>query len=109
MSDRKVLVVEDEEAIAEAVRVRLLSEGFHVVVANDGPNDGWVSVKSAQWGTFRDTIPPRRQFNFDFRRIRMRHSRINIGRSITTGDGYVANPDRYAGQHGRGIKVAGQP
>ena len=44
MSDRKVLVVEDEEAIAEAVRVRLLSEGFQVVVANDGPN----GIRAAQ-------------------------------------------------------------
>jgi DNA-binding response OmpR family regulator len=44
VSDRKVLVVEDEEAIAEAVRVRLLSEGFQVVVANDGPN----GIRAAQ-------------------------------------------------------------
>ena len=32
-----VLVVDDEEAIAEAVRARLESEGFSVVVAHDGP------------------------------------------------------------------------
>ena len=32
-----VLVVEDEEAIAEAVRARLQSEGYQVVVASDGP------------------------------------------------------------------------
>jgi len=32
-----VLVVDDEEAIAEAVRARLESEGFRVVVAPDGP------------------------------------------------------------------------
>jgi len=32
-----VLVVEDEDAIAEAVRARLQSEGYHVVVASDGP------------------------------------------------------------------------
>ncbi|MFN2544320.1 MAG: response regulator [Actinomycetota bacterium] len=32
-----VLVVEDEAAIAEAVRARLASEGYHVVVAGDGP------------------------------------------------------------------------
>jgi DNA-binding response OmpR family regulator len=37
MSERTVLVVEDEEAIAEAVRARLASEGFRVVVALDGP------------------------------------------------------------------------
>jgi DNA-binding response OmpR family regulator len=35
--DRKVLVVEDEEAIAEAVRARLVAEGFQAVVARDGP------------------------------------------------------------------------
>jgi DNA-binding response OmpR family regulator len=33
-----VLVVEDEEAIAEAVRARLQSEGYQVVVASDGPD-----------------------------------------------------------------------
>ena len=32
-----VLVVEDEDAIAEAVRARLESEGYHVVLAPDGP------------------------------------------------------------------------
>jgi DNA-binding response OmpR family regulator len=32
-----VLVVEDEAAIAEAVRARLASEGYRVVVAPDGP------------------------------------------------------------------------
>jgi DNA-binding response OmpR family regulator len=32
-----VLVVEDEDAIAEAVRARLHSEGYEVVVASDGP------------------------------------------------------------------------
>jgi DNA-binding response OmpR family regulator len=32
-----VLVVEDEDAIAEAVRARLQSEGYDVVVASDGP------------------------------------------------------------------------
>src|SRR5436189_129221 len=37
MSERTVLVVDDEEAIAEAVRARLESEGFRVVVATDGP------------------------------------------------------------------------
>jgi DNA-binding response OmpR family regulator len=37
MSGRSILVVEDEEAIAEAVRVRLASEGFEVRVAGDGP------------------------------------------------------------------------
>src|SRR5436190_23412819 len=37
MSERTVLVVDDEEAIAEAVRARLASEGFRVVVATDGP------------------------------------------------------------------------
>jgi DNA-binding response OmpR family regulator len=33
-----VLVVEDEDAIAEAVRARLQSEGYHVVLAPDGPD-----------------------------------------------------------------------
>jgi DNA-binding response OmpR family regulator len=37
MSERTVLVVDDEEAIAEAVRARLASEGFRVLVATDGP------------------------------------------------------------------------
>jgi DNA-binding response OmpR family regulator len=37
VSGRKVLVVEDEEAIAEAVRARLASEGYDVRVAGDGP------------------------------------------------------------------------
>ena len=37
VTERTVLVVEDEEAIAEAVRARLLSEGYRVVVASDGP------------------------------------------------------------------------
>ena len=37
MGERTILVVEDEEAIAEAVRARLQSEGYHVVVAGDGP------------------------------------------------------------------------
>lgn len=32
-----VLVVDDEAAIAEAVRARLASEGYRVVVASDGP------------------------------------------------------------------------
>ena len=37
MSGRAILVVEDEEAIAEAVRARLASEGYEVRVAHDGP------------------------------------------------------------------------
>ncbi|HYU93608.1 MAG TPA: response regulator transcription factor [Actinomycetota bacterium] len=37
MTEQTVLVVDDEEAIAEAVRARLQSEGFQVVVAGDGP------------------------------------------------------------------------
>src|SRR5918994_5056494 len=37
VATKTVLVVEDEEAIAEAVRARLQSEGFRVVVAGDGP------------------------------------------------------------------------
>jgi DNA-binding response OmpR family regulator len=35
--DQTVLVVDDEEAIAEAVRARLEAEGYRVVVASDGP------------------------------------------------------------------------
>src|SRR5512142_415565 len=37
MSGRRVLVVEDERAIAEAVAARLRSEGFTVELAADGP------------------------------------------------------------------------
>ena len=37
MSERKVLVVEDERTIAEAVAARLRAEGFAVQVAGDGP------------------------------------------------------------------------
>ncbi|GIU96434.1 MAG: DNA-binding response regulator [Actinomycetota bacterium] len=37
MGERTVLVVEDEEAIAEAVCRRLESEGYRVLVACDGP------------------------------------------------------------------------
>jgi DNA-binding response OmpR family regulator len=37
MSPQTVLVVDDEEAIAEAVRARLESEGYRVLVAGDGP------------------------------------------------------------------------
>jgi DNA-binding response OmpR family regulator len=38
VNGRKILVVEDEEAIAEAVRIRLASEGYQVSVAHDGPD-----------------------------------------------------------------------
>jgi DNA-binding response OmpR family regulator len=37
VNDQTILVVDDEEAIAEAVRKRLESEGFRVVVAGEGP------------------------------------------------------------------------
>jgi DNA-binding response OmpR family regulator len=37
MPGQSILVVEDEGAIAEAVRVRLVSEGYAVRVAGDGP------------------------------------------------------------------------
>jgi DNA-binding response OmpR family regulator len=37
VTPQTVLVVDDEEAIAEAVRARLESEGYRVVVAADGP------------------------------------------------------------------------
>ena len=37
MGEQTILVVEDEEAIAEAVKARLQSEGYRVVVAGDGP------------------------------------------------------------------------
>jgi DNA-binding response OmpR family regulator len=37
VNGRKVLVVEDEEAIAEAMHARLASEGYRVRVAHDGP------------------------------------------------------------------------
>jgi DNA-binding response OmpR family regulator len=38
MNERGVLVVEDEQAIAEAVRARLASEGYRVRVVHDGPD-----------------------------------------------------------------------
>jgi DNA-binding response OmpR family regulator len=38
MTGKDILVVEDEEAIAEAVRARLESEGYIVRVAHDGPH-----------------------------------------------------------------------
>jgi DNA-binding response OmpR family regulator len=44
VGERKVLVVEDEEAIAEAVRARLVAEGFLAVVARDGPE----GIRAAQ-------------------------------------------------------------
>jgi DNA-binding response OmpR family regulator len=37
MSGRRILVVEDEEDIAEGVRARLASEGYQVEVSHDGP------------------------------------------------------------------------
>src|SRR5881296_2746014 len=37
MTGKTILVVEDEVAIAEAVRARLASEGYHVQVVHDGP------------------------------------------------------------------------
>ena len=37
MSERKILVVEDERTIAEAVAARLRAEGFAVRIAGDGP------------------------------------------------------------------------
>jgi DNA-binding response OmpR family regulator len=37
MNGRHILVVEDEEAIAEAIRARLSSEGYDVRVVHDGP------------------------------------------------------------------------
>jgi DNA-binding response OmpR family regulator len=37
VSEQTILVVDDEEPIAEAVRARLESEGYRVVVADDGP------------------------------------------------------------------------
>jgi DNA-binding response OmpR family regulator len=37
MSNRRILVVEDEEAIAEAVGARLVSEGYDVRIVHDGP------------------------------------------------------------------------
>ena len=37
MSEQTILVVDDEAAIAEAVRARLESEGYRVIEAADGP------------------------------------------------------------------------
>ena len=42
-----MLVVDDEEAIAEAVRARLESEGYRVLVAGDGPEAIRISEESA--------------------------------------------------------------
>jgi DNA-binding response OmpR family regulator len=38
MNGRRILVVEDDQAIAEAVRARLASEGYDVSVVHDGPH-----------------------------------------------------------------------
>ena len=48
-----VLVVEDEDAIAEAVRARLQSEGYQVVVASDGPDASAVMPSIARSGRAR--------------------------------------------------------
>jgi DNA-binding response OmpR family regulator len=45
VTPQTVLVVDDEEAIAEAVRARLESEGFRVIVAPDGPQ----ALEAAEW------------------------------------------------------------
>jgi DNA-binding response OmpR family regulator len=37
VNDRRILVVEDEQDIAEGVRARLASEGYEVQVVHDGP------------------------------------------------------------------------
>ena len=37
VTEQTVLVVDDEAAIAEALRARLSSEGFRVLIAGDGP------------------------------------------------------------------------
>ncbi len=37
MTNQRILVVEDESAIADAIAARLLAEGFAVEVASDGP------------------------------------------------------------------------
>jgi DNA-binding response OmpR family regulator len=47
MSQRTVLVVEDETAIAEAVRARLESEGFRVLLSGDGPTAIELSSREA--------------------------------------------------------------
>jgi DNA-binding response OmpR family regulator len=47
VSRKTVLVVDDEEAIAEAVRARLESEGYRVLVAGDGPDAIRVCGESA--------------------------------------------------------------
>ncbi|MFG1923960.1 response regulator transcription factor [Cryptosporangium sp. NPDC048952] len=38
MSERRVLVVEDEQTIAESIATRLRAEGFEVELAGDGPS-----------------------------------------------------------------------
>ena len=38
VSEQTILVVDDEEPIAEAVRARLEAEGYRVIVADDGPD-----------------------------------------------------------------------
>ena len=52
MTGRTILVVEDEEAIAEAVRARLASEGYQVHVVHDGPR----AIASVQAG-FASFVP----------------------------------------------------
>ena len=37
MTARRILVVEDEEAIAASIAARLRTEGFEVEIARDGP------------------------------------------------------------------------
>jgi DNA-binding response OmpR family regulator len=46
MSNRRVLVVEDEHTIAEAVAARLRAEGFDVSTAGDGPG---AVLAAARW------------------------------------------------------------
>jgi DNA-binding response OmpR family regulator len=47
VGERTILVVEDEGAIAEAVRARLMAEGYRVVVASDG-SDGIRAARAEQ-------------------------------------------------------------
>jgi len=47
VTERTILVVDDEAAIAEAVRARLESEGYHVLVAADGPDAIRVHAESS--------------------------------------------------------------
>ena len=56
----KLLLVEDDEKIAAAVKRGLEAEGFHVEVANDGDEGFWRATESAYDLVLLDILLPRR-------------------------------------------------